>query len=792
MVLAAVYSVLLAVAVLWQCDQVLKRDVRKMPEIAVPAVVTNQIDPAPVFVIFVDSLRLETALDAETMPALARLRREGSFARVNTVYQGHTVPALRALFTGGAPSGVFNVITDFRRSNLQLASLFSELQSAGRRSVAWSSGHFNQFGDSLEQRFVHPFLGPDPMVGRDQRRVREALALFAEGHHALVAAHIEFTDYAGHTFGIYRPDYQRYFGRADALVAEAAARVPPGASLLVLGDHGHDERGVHKAGLDIPTFVVMRGPAFRPGYNLGTIEITEAGYFLHAALRQPVNGARYAHARLDRALLPGFEPPALQTVDPTAPPRRLPVAVLLAAAGLAVVAWSWWGPAGRVDRVARVAGAVGLAVLFAPPAVGAWVAVGAALVALFRHGQTSRNGGRILAATAVAGILIYVGTQLAGASGGVPPAPWMLRSTLLLLGALMVTRPAGERPTWLAVAAALLLWVLEPWQHAGGWLAATTFAGLGVLWLALLPGGRDRLTVAAVGVIALAFAAMYRPQDGGHWNFAVPITLAETVPLGITAGAAKLAILLVVAPAGWRGKVVALACASLLGSVAWFLDRSLLNWHERVATTAVAAGLGLAWLAALWGKRRDWMPLLGLSALFAFYYHGVRAQPYHFAWADLLFCGLFLAARLGRDVRPSVQAPLGAGAVALAFALAQGWLSGGVEWQALYDWIPAQTVEHHVAWFLPWILFRETLPFWIGRYLVVHCGGEPWPAPAVGKMVAVWLLGLILLLAGHFFVHPMIETSQLPAEQMAGLGTLLFATLVVFKSKSKTQAVGHS
>lgn len=769
---AALFTVLFAVALFWQCDRTLHANERRTEKTATAGPAPEY---SPVFVMFVDSLRYETAMDPAIMPALAALRAAAASARMNTVYQGHTVPAMRAIFTGGSPSGVFNVFTDFRRTNLRLASLFSELHASGRRSAAWSSGQFNQFGDALDLRFVHPFLGADhdgdPMARRDQRRVAEALDLLAEGRHALVVAHVEFTDYAAHQFGIHRPDYVRYFRAADAMIAEAARRVPPGATLAVLGDHGHDERGAHKAGLDIPTVAVFRGPAFRAGFDLGTIEITHSGYFLHAALRQPLNRAAYPHGVLSRALAPGAEPPALRSTALPSEPPPLPRSILLAMIALAAAAWRLWR---GTDFATHALAWTALGVFFFPSTVGHVVAAALAVgAALLRPSRLETIGVLALGAA-----LVVFGTLLVHAPGTAPLAPWLVRTALVAVTLIAWRRPAVERPGWLAASAASAVWLAEPWQHAAGWLGATMFAGLGVLWLVAAPARRAPWGLAAVAVVALFFASFYRDDGAGHWAFAMPISFAHIAPIAIAGGAAKLWLFRSFAPATRLGLVGAFAAALLLGAQQWFVDRSVFNWHERIAANSLVALFGGAWLLARLAGVRAWTPLLGLAALFALFDHGVRAQPYHYAWADIFFAALYIASSLAPDTRS--RAWLGAGGVALGFALVQGWLPGGVEWQAIYDWIPAEFAETHAGWFVPWIMLRQTLAFWIARQVILAGSGADaiWPAAQVARVIGAWILGLLVIRAGHFAVAPAIETVQIPAEHLAGLGMLMLVALV--------------
>lgn len=785
---AASFAILLVVAILWQCDRALRSGERlAAPASAAKLTDATGRDPAPVFVLFLDSLRWETAMDPTLMPALARLRQEAMWAKMNTVYQAHTVPALRAMFTGGMPSGVFNVVTDFRRSNLRLESLFSALQADGRRSASWSTGQFNQFGDAISHEYVRPFVPlpgeHDSYLTRDRRRVEEGLERFAEGHHAMIVSHVEFTDYAGHQFGTGNDRYRAYFAAADVLVAEAMARVPATATLVVIGDHGHDVRGEHKAGLDIPTAAFFRGPAFKPGTNIGTIEITEVGYFFHAALRLPLNRARYAHAALDRGLRPGGEPPDSHLAEARTSPRPLAWATLAAAVVLAVGAWLLW----MAPAVTNHALAWGALILFALP--GAAAAGGAlilALAAVFLSAHTRLSPWRLIGLLALAGALVAFGAQFVHAVGAPPLNPWIMRAALVLVAVAMGLRPREERVRWFIVLAGAALWLADPWQHAAGWLAATSFLGLGVAWLTLSDTRRAPGSAVAVAALALAFASFYHRDAVGHWAFDIPVSFKHTVTLGVAAGIAKFLLFRAVSPARRAGAVAALLCGGLLSLLAWQVDQSAFNWHPRAASTALVILFGGAWIVARVAKASEWSPLLALSALTALFYHGVRAQPFNYAWADLLFFGYFLAGRLA--TMSAARTALAVGGVALAYLMAQGWLPGGVEWQALYDWTPAEVVESHVGWFLPWILFRETLPFWIARFLFLRATGESWPATDAARGTVAWMLGLGLIVAGHFTARPSIEATQLPAEQLAGLSVLLLVALIGRRASASRDA----
>ncbi len=67
----------------------------------------------------------------------------------------------------------------------------------------------------------------------------------------------------------------------DALLDRAVSATD---TLVVMGDHGHDERGAHLLGREVPTLALYRGPAFTPGADLGVVSITPHRALLGRAL----------------------------------------------------------------------------------------------------------------------------------------------------------------------------------------------------------------------------------------------------------------------------------------------------------------------------------------------------------------------------------------------------------------------------------------------------------------------------------------------------------------------------
>ena len=273
------FIALSVLAVFWMMDGI---TAYRAPVVAEPvAAIAKPARPGRVFILMLDSLRYATATSPDLMPHLARLRERGTWAQVRPSYNAVTVPGLRAAFTGRDEVSVLGFVQNFLHENAEIDSVFRRLAAAGYHTAAWSDGSFAQFGSAISPSVETQLLiGAEGVENYDDHAVAAALALFQEGRHDVVIAHVRYTDYAAHRYGVGHVNYRRDFRRADGLVAQADAAVGAGDTLVVMGDHGHAEDGTHSLGQDVPTFLLYRGPAFKAGYHLGTIDIMSHAWLL--------------------------------------------------------------------------------------------------------------------------------------------------------------------------------------------------------------------------------------------------------------------------------------------------------------------------------------------------------------------------------------------------------------------------------------------------------------------------------------------------------------------------------
>jgi hypothetical protein len=270
-----------------------------------------------VLILLVDSWRHETALDSAIMPTVARLSRMGASGKIETVFEGFSIPAIRAEFSGTAPTQLMNLIRNFHFRALPIESAFLDASRIGKRSLVVGDEPFTQFGPFLEKRL--PDAPTLDMYGRDRLRPEIALDAYRTGSWDLVVCHYETADWRAHELGIHAPRYAETFAYVDSIIAEFARSRRPGDYLLVFGDHGHNERGEHKTGLYIPTHGLFIGPDIRPGVVFPSLDASDVRFIVDHALGIDLRMPARELERLSR-FLPVATAPALATVATAAEP----------------------------------------------------------------------------------------------------------------------------------------------------------------------------------------------------------------------------------------------------------------------------------------------------------------------------------------------------------------------------------------------------------------------------------------------------------------------------------------
>jgi hypothetical protein len=722
---------------------------------------TIAYEPGRAFVFVVDSLRYETAMDSALMPNLASLRLEGTFARVTPSNDAVTVPCLRAAFTGVENTKLLGFVTNFLKKRAGVRSVFTDLAGAGRRAAAYSDDAFTQFGKDAVDTFSNGDDGPTEVADQNGT-ISRALSVYGSGRYDLVAMHITYTDHVAHEDGVGGPQYRERFLRADAMIADIARAVPQSDTVVVMGDHGHDERGRHSFGLDVPTFAVYRGARFRRDFDIGTIPIRDHRYLLGWALGLPLP-AEYDGRRHPEALISTGGRGQYEAVSTTAnagvaageTTRRTAYAATAVDLMTAFVAWTF------VVGPLAASTPVGLLAL-------AWVST------IPRFVAPGTLGGALCGIAAALACLGFVAFRQKRASATVAFAVAAL--SCWGLGALFPSiRPALHEPTYQSVA---LLWSVIGASVVGlSWFGSDARFGVAVLaiplffffptvyrygsaaamapaWIGALlcvVAARRRMPVATVAASVLflvpfvaADASDYRfgewvlyPSDRNPIVWILGAAVAKVLVLWrrgdrphVRAAALVLATVMVIFEQVRAYRLEELSAVIVLAYAAWAFRR------RQGRSSVVTPDERVAWIIGL---------LLAHHAL-------TRVEPQAYLWRDWLLAAVVLSARAVKDfVPPSLRQ--GAYTVLLFFALiAVGWVTFAwtvhrLEWGFLYDWFSAPFVERHVGFFLPLILVRYVLPLLVARILLAgELGSDmPYPGRAI-SLVAGWKIASLFLL----------------------------------------------
>jgi hypothetical protein len=774
------------VATFWFTDHLTNRQPVAPPidQAAVLAKRLSQPRRPGVFIYIIDSLRYETATNPAIMPNLCALRAEGAQARITPRFNSVTGPALRDLFTGRENAAVLAPVATFLHNDAGVESLFHQMALQGLTTAAYSDGFFRQFGAGVAK--LDEQLGRTSTHAAQEAHVLAAVDALRNGEFDLTIGHLPYTDSTAHQEGVGTPVYRAAFSAADALIPVIRSRLPPDATLVITGDHGHDLRGRHGTGLDVPTISLYVGPRFRRGVDLGPTPIMSNRYLLSHALGLPVTNEAYAGDRLTAAIV--WSPGEIPDAGPSG---------LTARAGGSWLGWFVW--------------------LYFSFIAAVWFN-------LVCRGSSPCNfsGGR-------AGVL-WLATAPLLVSGG-------LQSTAALLAAGAVLLTVAGRMS----ASQFLLWLVLPtacglacvgWGHvlksARPWLENLPLAALAAYWIVVAGLGaalaNRRRRTALMAVVFAAPALLFHPV---YHHYGFPGTLAPLVACwfvfyarsllrdgALAAPGARLKLLLLATGlffllqpfaavmlqaaggpgtfstgpfSGTFGRWHALIAGWNVGNFAYLVPVSLgakgvIFFSRRPGRPALALGVVLiAFLQVV--ECRWWVPgfdlrlaltlmllagwaaaaraghpearLFGLGALFLLYFSLVALTPRNFVETSLMMGGVALCAQVVRWFPQTENVRADYLVLALFGLMVTGWAGMRwsalhLEWHAMYEWASAATVERYVGWFIPWIALKGLLP-WAIVLVVLHdrLGAlAALPARALMIVFCAKLLALLMLTIG--------------------------------------------
>jgi hypothetical protein len=757
-----------------------------------------------IYIFIIDSLRYETAVNPAIMPNLGALAQEGAYARVRSGFNSLTSTALRNAFTGYENSSVMAVVSNFLKSDAGVDSIFHQMAAEGIITAAYSQGFFRQFGSGVafegevRRRAPEEEEEHNVLLGADQLRA---------GEYDVVVGHIAYTDYGSHVYGIGRREYREMFSRADALIPRIRAKLPPGATFMVMGDHGHNETGQHTFGLEVPTFTVYTGPRFRRGADLGEISLTTHRYLLSEAAGLPLKRDGYT----------GEVVPAALSDDGHTLTARLTDVLAGAPAGgsgaiwiyISVLSALWLNLVFAGFSPLNFSGArgailwLGIAPLAAPAGwreVAEVAALGLILVVVAR-GLRWRQAALwlVLPAMGVLGFhgwgwaLVWLRPLVQTVTYGGLAAGWLIVG---LLGGLFSTR--ARRPWVMTVVFALPGLLSYPTNHLYGFSGTLVPLVFCWFWFYAVSAWRDGALRLPDGTWNAA--AVRRFAFAGAVIFLLLQSFAATeMREGYFSGWRS------ILPDAWGARnLVALMFLAFLAKAVIFFPR----WPG-LGRLALGAGLilllvlleGQIWrpvnrqwmwllggLAAAWWADRGGRTLFGTAFFFVLYYYCTSLTPRSYLETGCLVGALAMGARLtgwlpqpeNRRFDYVVLALLGLMVAGWAFAR---WTVSELEWHVVYQWFNAQLVERQVVFFVPFIALKFLAPWalivWVLR--AEFAGRMAFPAHALLLVYAAKMISVLAVNNGLGGADA-FNRSYLEGACVSALMAVLFLGIILLRA----------
>ena len=260
------------------------------------------------FILIIDCLSYDSATDPDLMPSLDRIRDNSTYGYMRNSMDAITVPSIKAAFTGKDHFSLFSVVSDFR-SGYAVSSVFSQLSEENVTISVYTDISFKQFGDDITtyEEVDRVRWDWEENAQREKELAKEAIDDYQDGKHDIVILHLLEVHDVVHKLGPGSQSFPKSLKDADEIVRKAAAAVPDDEYLLIMGDHGHDERGRHSYGLDVPTYFNIRGPGFKEDLEQ-RIAITDIRFFVSWAMGLPLpdnyDAGIYPQALVSRGPLP--------------------------------------------------------------------------------------------------------------------------------------------------------------------------------------------------------------------------------------------------------------------------------------------------------------------------------------------------------------------------------------------------------------------------------------------------------------------------------------------------------
>ncbi len=221
-------------------------------------------------VVLFDALRADTSANAEVMPVFNQLRAQGASATMHSQPPSFSDPGWATLLTGAWPDINDSPMFNASYENTPVYTQDDVFSAAKRAGLITAVSGYNWFEKLIPTAAVDAgFYTPGEDNAADREVVDAALQWLDDPQYQLVLIHIDQIDYAGHhEGGPHSPNWNAAAARADAMLAEIAAKLDLSQdTLLLVSDHGQIDIGGH-GGHDPVTMVepfVLVGASVKPG-----------------------------------------------------------------------------------------------------------------------------------------------------------------------------------------------------------------------------------------------------------------------------------------------------------------------------------------------------------------------------------------------------------------------------------------------------------------------------------------------------------------------------------------------
>lgn len=264
-----------------------------------------------VIIVLIDALRADTAADAQLMPVLDGLRKQGASATMHSRPPSFSTPGYGVLLTGAWPelSGAPAFNLDYAEiPPIRQDTIFAAAKRAGIQTAAAGYNYFEKL--LLPETLDASFFTAGEDAAADETVIAAALPWLDSGDYGLVLIHIDQVDYAGHhQGGPLSPEWNAAAGRADALLGQILAHVDlTRDTLLVISDHGQvmaNGVGGH-GGQDPDTLLepfVLVGAYVKPG-SYADLQMVDVAPTVSALLGVNLPAASQGEPRVEMLNLP--------------------------------------------------------------------------------------------------------------------------------------------------------------------------------------------------------------------------------------------------------------------------------------------------------------------------------------------------------------------------------------------------------------------------------------------------------------------------------------------------------